>query len=365
LVNCGSIGGAGSNVPRLLFDATTNGGTCDVESKELTLGGTYGELPIPTREFNGVQNIFKGWYTLPDGGEKITEDDLVLDTNSKLVYAQWISNIYEIAIGQYVPTKTSHSQYYTGNYDDNDYNPSSTTTWKVYSNNNGELTIINSSDIKLTLEGETGYDYIGTTLNELTSAYNNSTYASSIRSITESDATYISNHTGLLDNTVWIAKTSTSGSVSLGLDYRVHAISQSGGIGAYRVHEFYRFSSGNESEEDFVVTNYVCSVVTLVPNLCVAGGAVTKSNPYILELLETTYTLTYNDNGGSGAPSNQSNTNKTGSATFTISSTTPTRSGYEFKGWSTSSSATSASYSAGGSITINSNMTLYAVWIAA
>lgn len=72
-----------------------------------------------------------------------------------------------------------------------------------------------------------------------------------------------------------------------------------------------------------------------------------------------TYTVSYNANGGSGAPSSQT---KTHNVTLTLRSTTPTRSGYTFKGWSTSSSATSASYSAGGSFTTNANTTLYAVW---
>lgn len=78
------------------------------------------------------------------------------------------------------------------------------------------------------------------------------------------------------------------------------------------------------------------------------------------------YTLTYNANGGSGAPSNQtgSNTQVNPSYTFTISSTVPTRAGYEFLGWSTSSSATTASYQPGDTITVTTGgtTTLYAVW---
>lgn len=72
---------------------------------------------------------------------------------------------------------------------------------------------------------------------------------------------------------------------------------------------------------------------------------------------ETTYTLTYNANGGSGAPSSQS-----GSSTYTVSYTTPTRSGYTFLGWSTSSSSSYATYDAGDTITLTSNTTLYAIW---
>jgi uncharacterized repeat protein (TIGR02543 family) len=67
----------------------------------------------------------------------------------------------------------------------------------------------------------------------------------------------------------------------------------------------------------------------------------------------------YNANGGSGAPSSQT---KWYDETLTLSSTTPTRTNYEFLGWATSSSATSATYKAGASYTSNSAVTLYAVW---
>ena len=73
----------------------------------------------------------------------------------------------------------------------------------------------------------------------------------------------------------------------------------------------------------------------------------------------TTYTVSYNANGGSGAPSAQT---KYKDVTLTLSSTTPTRSGYTFLGWSTSSTATSPTYYAGGNYTANASATLYAVW---
>ena len=70
-------------------------------------------------------------------------------------------------------------------------------------------------------------------------------------------------------------------------------------------------------------------------------------------------TVKYNANGGSGAPGNQT---KVYGSTLTLSSTKPTRAGYTFLGWSTSSTATSATYAAGGSYTSNASATLYAVW---
>ena len=74
------------------------------------------------------------------------------------------------------------------------------------------------------------------------------------------------------------------------------------------------------------------------------------------------YTVTYNANGGSGAPSSQT---KTDGTALTLSTTVPTRFGYTFKGWSTSSTATSATYLPGSSFSTNANTTLYAVWQSA
>lgn len=69
--------------------------------------------------------------------------------------------------------------------------------------------------------------------------------------------------------------------------------------------------------------------------------------------------ISYSANGGTNAPASQT---KTYGQTLKLSSTTPTRFGYEFVGWGTSSSSTSASYQPGGNYTSNSAATLYAIW---
>ncbi len=92
------------------------------------------------------------------------------------------------------------------------------------------------------------------------------------------------------------------------------------------------------------------------------GDSATKSVSFSVSVPAwTSYTIKYNANGGTGAPGNQT---KWKGQTLTLSSTKPTRTGYSFLGWSTSSSATSATYSAGGSYTADSAATLYAVWKA-
>ena len=108
-------------------------------------------------------------------------------------------------------------------------------------------------------------------------------------------------------------------------------------------------------------TNYVNSSGTFINNAYKTIGDKTLYANW----QANTYTITYNANGGSGAPSSQSYTYDPNNDTvFYLSSTTPSRSGYTFLGWSLSSTATSASYSAGqrwGTHNAN-NYTLYAVW---
>lgn len=92
-----------------------------------------------------------------------------------------------------------------------------------------------------------------------------------------------------------------------------------------------------------------------------AAGATYSSNANVTLYAvwkANTYTVSYNANGGSGAPAAQT---KTYGVTLTLSSTKPTRTNYTFKGWATSATG-SVAYAAGASYTGNANLTLYAVW---
>ena len=73
----------------------------------------------------------------------------------------------------------------------------------------------------------------------------------------------------------------------------------------------------------------------------------------------TSYAVSYNANGGSGAPASQT---KWYTTDLTLSSTIPTRTGYTFAGWNTNSSGTGTNYSAGGTYKTNAAVTLYAKW---
>lgn len=73
------------------------------------------------------------------------------------------------------------------------------------------------------------------------------------------------------------------------------------------------------------------------------------------------YSITFNANGGSGAPGTQTGNYN---STITLSSTKPTRTGYNFSKWNTKANGTGVSYNPGTKINITGNMTLYAIWTA-
>lgn len=109
-------------------------------------------------------------------------------------------------------------------------------------------------------------------------------------------------------------------------------------------YSFQGWSTANDTSVEYA------SGATYSSNASVTLYAVWKAN---------TYSVTYNANGGSGAPDDQT---KTYGVTLTLSTIVPTRTNYDFKGWGTSESSTTVSYASGANYTANAAITLYAVW---
>lgn len=160
--------------------------------------------------------------------------------------------------------------------------------------------------------------------------------------------------------------------------------------------EFYEYLSTTTKVESCPECNKI--TVTFDPK----GGTVSPSNAIVKEGNPTTLPtptkyiyITYDANGGIGAPARQkvsvdckgwsTNTSATSAmyscgASYTpnsdttlyavwnssistiISSTIPTQTGYTFLGWSTNSSSTSASYKSGSAYEGSNDITFYAVW---
>ena len=169
---------------------------------------------------------------------------------------------------------------------------------------------------------------------------------------------------------------------------------------AYKLYNTSGSSISSSASGNTITVNPVSTTFTLTYNA--NGGSVSPSSVNVTSGNSTTlptptksFKITYNANGGSGAPSVQSvsvpckgwsTSSSATSASYncgasykptanttlyavwntvistSLSSTKPTRSGYTFLGWSTSSTAASSSYIAGGGINVSNNITLYAVW---
>lgn len=74
----------------VIFDP--NGGECKTTSNEVKLGGTYGLMPIPTK--NGYN--FVGWYSQRVGGVLITKDTPLMQTIEHTLYARYTLATYTI-----------------------------------------------------------------------------------------------------------------------------------------------------------------------------------------------------------------------------------------------------------------------------
>lgn len=366
----------------------------------LTLSST-----VPLR--NGY--VFTGWNTKEDGsGKKYSPGDIYSENEKLNLYAQWKANTYTLT------------------YDGNGYSSYSSKVENVV-----------TTTIKTNMPNRFGYTFLGWSTNSsatsasytpgstISLSSNTTLYAvwKSAQSVSagnsntvniafaeqawyykftpSSSGEYTFESTGSIDSKVTIYKADgteigsddDSGessnfkktlSLTSGTTYYIKAFAYSSKTGTYS------FKVTKNTPASYTVSfNANGGSVSPTSVIVTAGNSVTLPTP------TKKYTLSYNANNGSGAPSSQSvsvsckgwSTSSTASSasyscgssyipttnmtlyavwysngSATISSTKPTRSGYTFLGWSTNSSASSASYSSGSSISISSNTTLYAVW---
>lgn len=366
----------------------------------LTLSST-----VPLRN----EYVFTGWNTKEDGsGKKYSPGDIYSENEKLNLYAQWKANTYTLT------------------YDGNGYSSYSSKVENVV-----------TTTIKTNMPNRFGYTFLGWSTNSsatsasytpgstISLSSNTTLYAvwKSAQSVSagnsntvniafaeqawyykftpSSSGEYTFESTGSIDSKVTIYKADgteigsddDSGessnfkktlSLTSGTTYYIKAFAYSSKTGTYS------FKVTKNTPASYTVSfNANGGSVSPTSVIVTAGNSVTLPTP------AKKYTLSYNANNGSGAPSSQSvsvsckgwSTSSTASSasyscgssyipttnmtlyavwysngSATISSTKPTRSGYTFLGWSTSSSASSASYSSGSSISISSNTTLYAVW---
>jgi uncharacterized repeat protein (TIGR02543 family) len=92
-----------------------------------------------------------------------------------------------------------------------------------------------------------------------------------------------------------------------------------------------------------------------------AGELIThdeKNDTFYAQWIVNSFTVSYDANGGSGAPASQT---KTGGEPLLLSSEEPTRDGYIFQGWATTPNGM-VLYQPGASYVTDASVTLYAIW---
>ena len=143
--------------------------------------------------------------------------------------------------------------------------------------------------------------------------------------------------------------------------YEVHT----GASGSFSTFGHVAISRDNGDNTSAVTWELCAAQITNITNSSSTTYTFTSTNSIECFYAPLKYTITYNANGGSGAPDETVYTYAT-SGTTNLSSTIPTKTNYDFLGWSQSSTATTATYSAGQAWSLSnaSNYVLYAVWRA-
>lgn len=295
-----------TNAYTLTFDG--NGGTPAESSRRVNYNAAYGTLPGASR----TGHTFAGWNTKADGsGTQVTASTLMGAANTT-IYAQWTINQY------------------TATFDAN--GGTSANPGTIKKNYNSELgTLPTTSRTGYTFNGWYTAKSGGSKISATTKLTGNVTYYAQW-TINQYTATFDANG-GSAANPGTIKKNYNSELGTLPTTSRT----------GHTFDGWYTAKSGGSK---------ISTTTKLTGNVT-----------YYARWTANTYKITYNANGGSGAPSATTYTYAS-SGTTKLSSTKPTKSGYTFLGWSLSSSASSASYSAGQNWSLSnaSNYTLYAVW---
>ena len=118
-------------------------------------------------------------------------------------------------------------------------------------------------------------------------------------------------------------------------------IMEASGAGTYRIRAYALNAVGNDG------------------NLLMQHSYLGGMPPTATLTVPAPYSITYNANGGNGAPAADY---KCYGIDKTLSSTVPTRDGYTFIGWNTASNGSGTSYAKGATYSANASATLYAQW---
>ena len=373
------------------------GGTVSPATKMAPYLGKYGELPVPTKS----KYEFAGWYTESAYVTKVDENTTVGLPYAVTLYAKWIP------LGSYV--KVTSSTLTTGNEYIITYNENvaltqiegSTSSYSNYSVTSGEVTpendIIYTNDSKMvwifekgkpassgwppqgSSDGSSGYFTNKWTNEKLILAGNVSTNENgscitySNNTLREPPQGYYSNKSRYLvyKNGKFSAVQSSYSSVQGSYPFYLYEQKQevmfepNGGTVTPTSKNITKGSAYGELptpiRDGYIFAGWFTDDAE--PEEIKSTTIVTKTGSHTLyarwATASTKYTITYDANGGSGAPASQI---KGVNESITLSTTKPTRTYYNFSRWNTKADGSGKSYDTGDTYSTNANLTLYAQW---
>ncbi|MBR5093908.1 MAG: InlB B-repeat-containing protein [Oscillospiraceae bacterium] len=290
-----------------------NGGSVSPSSRSVTYDAPYGSLPTPSR----TGYSFAGWYTQSEGGEEVTAETIVQTASSHTLYAHWTANSYTVT------------------FDANGGSVGTASKTVTYDAPYGELPTPERAH----------YRFVGW----YTKSSGGSEIASDTAVQTAGDHTLYAHWTA---ESYTVTFDANGGSVSpetmtvyyemsYGFSYGYLPTAERDG---YRFEGWYTAAAGGErvTAETVVLT--------------------TEDHTLYAQWRSYTYTVHYDANGGKNAPADQI---KRLEEDLTLPTAVPVhifKAYYRFAGWSLDPAATEPDYLAGGTLRLDEDLTLYAVW---
>lgn len=290
-----------------------NGGSVSPTSTTKTHGSTLGTLPTPTRAADVQYTYtFKGWFTAATGGTQVSASTTV--TRNVTYYAQWTA------------TPRSYTATFNGN---GGGTPSPSTITKTYGSELGTLPTCS----------RTGYTFLG-----WYTASSGGTKISSTTKITGTVTYYaqwsINSYTLTYDVNGGNAVSPASKSIQYGSAYGTLPTPTRASTAQYSYTFAGWYTAATGGTQVTANTTMGAGNTTIYAH----WTATTRS-----------YTVTWNGNGGT--PSQSSSSFHYNDVLGTLP--TATRTGYTFKGWSTS---VNGSVNVSTTTKVTGNVTYYAVW---
>lgn len=377
-----------------------NGGTVTPTSKDLEYNSAYGTLPTPTRASDAQYTYtFAGWYTAATGGTQVTATTKMAAKDTT-VYAHWTSNTRSYTVSYQTTygtlNRTSQSVAYNSKGSCTLTMPSNTAEFTYtfvgwYTAANGGGTKVGS---ELTLETPaikgtvTYYAYVtrstksythtfnangGGTVNPatITKAYN--TALGTLPTVSRTGYTFVG----------WFDTSAASGGTQATTTTKVTGTKTWYARWSINSYTFTFDKNGGNTPSATTITKEYNTAVGTLPTCtrnadntytyAFAGWFDTSASSGGTQLTTTTkvisnktwyarwtptyknYTVTWDGNGGT--PSKSSSSFHYNDALGTLP--TATRTGYTFKGWSTSKTGT---VNVSTTTKVTANVTYYAVW---